>query len=94
MPHPYSITSAMLARRRALRDSDPSRFGSIRLVVQTQGLTQAVCSVVKERIGGGRIDGSRLAFAQISRVGSGGRPLTDLELLERALKALSAVTRG
>jgi hypothetical protein len=94
VPQPYSITSAMLARRRALRDSDPSRFGSIRLVVQTQGLTQAVCSVVKERIGGGRIDGSRLAFAQISRVRSDGRPLTDLELLQRALEALAADIQG
>lgn len=84
----YEITSAMLARRRRLRDNDASRFGSLRLVVQTQGLTEAVVSVVKERIGGGRIDGTRLAFTRISRFRADGSPRTDEELLSAALEAL------
>ena len=84
----HELVSAMLPRRRALHVGDASRFGTVRLVVQTQGLTQAVCSVVVEKIGGGRIEGTRLAFATISRLDAHGQPLPPEFLLHRALEAL------
>lgn len=84
----HTIQSAAAARRRSLRSIDSSRYGTLRLVIQTQGLTEAVVSVVKERIGGGRIDGTRLAFCRISRCRPDGEPLTDVELLSVALEAL------
>jgi len=84
----HEIMNAMVARRRELRDSDASRYGTVRLVVQTQGLTHAVCSVVVERIGGGRIQGTRLAFSSISRADSDGKQRDFRELLEAALESL------
>ena len=84
----HEIASAMIHRRSLLRDSDRSRFGTLRLVVQTQGLDKCVCSVIQERIGGGRVDGTRLGFAVISRVDAEGRPLPPEFLLKRALEAL------
>lgn len=84
----HTIQSAAAARRRNLRSIDTSRYGTLRLVIQTQGLTEAIVSVVKERIGGGRIDGTRLAFCRISRCRPDGSQLSDLEMLESALEAL------
>jgi hypothetical protein len=82
------IHNAMIARRRNLRDNDGSNYATLRLVVQRQGLTRAVCSVVVERVGGHQISGTRLAFAHISVLDPGGRALAPEDLLERALEAL------
>lgn len=84
----HVIYNAAIPRRRPLRNNDSSRFGTLRLVIQTQGPDLCVVSVVRERVGGGAMDGTRLAFARISRTDGEGVMLGTLELLERALDAL------
>lgn len=59
----HEIINAQLARSRQLRNSDASQFDTIRLVVQRSGTHVVTCSLILERIGARRIEGSRLAFA-------------------------------
>lgn len=84
----HEIFNAAVARNRLLRDSDVSRFGTLRLVIQTQGLDKVICSLIIERIGGGRISGTRLAFTVLPRRDVNGRTFTPVELLGNALDSL------
>jgi len=59
----HEIVNAQVARARQLRNSDASQFDTIRLVVQRSGTHVVTCSLILERIGARRIEGSRLAFA-------------------------------
>jgi hypothetical protein len=59
----HEIANAQIARARNLRNNDGSQFDTIRLVVQRSGTHVVTCSLILERIGAKRIEGSRLAFA-------------------------------
>jgi hypothetical protein len=84
----YEIRNAAAARRRQLHKSDASRYGEVRLVVQTMGPSQVICTLIVGRVGGGRMAETRLGFCTLPRQDVGGRWYTHIELLELALERL------
>jgi hypothetical protein len=84
----HEVNTPAAPRRRTLRDSDGSRYGTVRLVVQAQGFDYAIASVVIERVGGGAIEGTRLGFCTLKRRDPSGLLLSPLQLLGQALDRL------
>ena len=84
----HEIMNELALRRRLLRKSDVSRYQTLKIVVQRQGLTRAVVSLVYANAGGGRLSDTRLGTCTIGTLHPDGRALDPREIMEAAVAAL------
>jgi hypothetical protein len=56
----HEIHNRLVQRHRQLRDSDASRYANVSLVVHRVGSDQACWALIVTRVGGGRLDETRV----------------------------------